>query len=141
MSNVKERDLIAKVKFLSQINSGDKIDVRYMQRQPKGIFQSFWRSIETLQDRRSTFNFVSETISDSISFIKNNLKEDSCKSIIDKLVVDLLKCEIGLNNLIQTYEDDLKFKCDIETVIEYIQNELCLMNLYDNEIIEKDIYT
>ena len=141
MCDKKDRDLIAKVKFLSQINEGDKIDVRYMLRQPRGIFQSFWRSIETLQDRRSTFNFVSETISDAIQFIKNNIEEEKFKSVIDKLVMDLLKCEFGLNNLIKTYQDDLKFKCDIETVIEYVHNELSLLNLYEHEIVEKDIYS
>jgi hypothetical protein len=132
MENTKE--IISRIKFIGKIQPGDKINTRYMYIQPKTFFTSISRTLLNYDNRYNTITFLQESIYrcfDLITLLQMNNKE-SDKLLVDNILKDLEESKTGILNLKQTYEVDIKFCCDIDTMIEYINARLSEYIVKDN---------
>jgi hypothetical protein len=124
MENTKE--IISRIKFIGKIQPGDKINTRYMYIQPNTFLTSLSRTLFSYDNRVNTITFLQESIYrcfDLITLLEINNKE-SDKFVIDNILKDLIESKKGIINLKQTYETDIKFCCDIDTIIEYMEARL-----------------
>jgi len=119
------KEVISKLKFLSKIQIGDKINTKYTAIQNDNMFTSlsrfFWQD-----SRVKTIVFIQETIKKAFELIYVFEKSDKISEHIlcVNLIKDLKDCKTGLNNLKETYAFDLKFTCDIETILQIIDSKL-----------------
>jgi hypothetical protein len=123
MDNNKET--ISRLKFIGKIQIGEKVNLKYMYIQNDGIITQLSRII--FQDNRSkTLTFLQDTINKSFEIIKcyQKSKKQSEKIMCVNLVEDLKNSKSGLINLKETYTDDIKFCCDIDTLLQMIEAKL-----------------
>ena len=119
------RETISRLKFIGKIQIGDKVNIKSMFIQPDGLITQLFRSIN--QDNRSkTLIFLQDTINKTFEILKcyekttNIAEQIMCKN----LVTDLKNSKAGLQNLKETYYLDMKFICDIDTLIQTIDAKL-----------------
>jgi hypothetical protein len=55
-------DIIPKLKFISKLNKGDKINVKSMYIQPNNFYNKISRSFFNIDDRTNTLIFVQTTL-------------------------------------------------------------------------------
>lgn len=128
------KETISRLKFIGKIQIGDKVNLKSMYIQPDGLITQLYRSIN--QDNRSkTLIFLQDTITKTfeiLKFYEKSLKV-SDQIMCCNLIVDLKNSKSGLNNLKETYTMDVKFVCDLDTLLQTIDAKL------DGEcIVEKD---
>jgi len=126
MDSLKEN--LSKLKFISKIQKGDKINVRYLYVQPSGFLTSLSRSFFYQDNRGNTLNFVHNTIYKTFEII-DNLENNNNNNTIEKalgnnITYDLENSKNGLLNLKETYIEDVKFCCDIDTLIQLIDAKI-----------------
>ena len=117
------KQVISNLKFISKIDAGDKIDTINVYKMPPTWTSSFLRTIR-MDNRRSTLAFISSTIKSTFELLEYMERTDNC--LFDAIVKDLVDCQHGLKNLKVTYSDDIKFQCDIDTMLQIIQSKLNL---------------
>jgi hypothetical protein len=119
------RETLSRLKFISKIQTGEKINLRYMYIQNDGLITQLFRTLFP-DNRVKTFAFITETINKSFEILKfyghsSKLSEQiMCKNLIS----DLRDSKNGLMNLRETYVLDLKFGCDIQTMLQMIDAKL-----------------
>lgn len=122
------KDVITRLKFISRINKGDKINVRnaYPYVQPNDLSTSFSRTFLNKDNRGNSLHFIRNTIDRSyeiISMFKNSNKKSElllCSNIIQ----DLKKAKNGIQNLKNTYISDTMFGCEMDTILESIDRKI-----------------
>ena len=125
MEDHNHREVLSRLKFISKIQTGEKINLRYMYIQNDGLITQFFRTLFP-DNRIKTFAFVTDTINKSFEILKfygtsTKLSEQiMCKN----LIYDLKESKNGLVNLKETYNLDLKFGCDIQTLLQMIDAKL-----------------
>jgi len=124
------RETISRLKFIGKIQIGDKVNLKFMYMQPDGLFTQLSRSIN--QDNRTkTLIFLQDTINKTFEIFKfyekseNNSEQIMCFNLYN----DLKLSKQGLNNLKETYATDVKFICDIDTLIQTIDGKIADMDL------------
>ena len=119
------RETLSRLKFIAKIQTGEKISIRHMYIQNDGLLTMLFRTLFP-DNRVKTFVFINETISKSFEILKLYGKSSkvSEKIMCDNLVHDLKDAKNGLMNLKETYTSDLKFGCDIQTLLELIDAKL-----------------
>lgn len=125
MDSLKEN--LSKLKFISKIQKGDKINVRYLYVQPSGFLTSLSRSFFYQDNRGNTLNFVHNTIYKTFEIIDNLEKNNTNtieKALGNNITYDLENSKNGLLNLKETYIEDIKFCCDIDTLIQLIDAKI-----------------
>jgi len=127
------KEVISKLKFIGKLQKGEKINAKLLYVQQEGLVTQLARTL--LQDNRTkTLSFVQDTINKSFELItyydrSNRVSERiMCNNLID----DLKKSKSGIVNLKDTYVDDIKFCCDLETLLQMIDAKLIEYNKYDN---------
>jgi hypothetical protein len=116
-------EIISRLKFIGHIQKDEKIDVRHVSRQPNNLLTKLYRSVLYPDNRTNSLKFIRDVINRSFEIIENLLiKEDiiTCKVIFS----DLLKAKTGMYNLKYTYNEDTKFCCDIDVLIENICSKI-----------------
>ena len=119
------KETISRLKFIGKIQIGDKVNLRYMYIQPDGLMTQIYRSI--LQDNRTkTLSFLQDTINKTfeILYCYEKTKKNSDKIMCMNLINDLKNSKSGLNNLKETYMLDIKFTCDLDTLLQTIDAKL-----------------
>jgi hypothetical protein len=124
------RETISRLKFIGKIQIGDKVNLKFMYMQPDGLMTQLSRSIN--QDNRTkTLIFLQDTINKTFEIFKfyekseNNSEQIMCFNLYN----DLKSSKQGLNNLKETYSTDVKFTCDIDTLIQTIDGKIADMDL------------
>lgn len=138
------KEVISRLKFIGKIQKGEKINSRLMYVQQCGLITQFARTF--LQDNRcKTLTFIQDTITRSFELISCYDKSSKFSDIIlcNKLIQDLKKSKVGIVNLKETYLDDIKFCCDLETLNEVIDAKLLeyektFKNSYDENTFKND---
>jgi len=128
------KEIISKLKFISKIQIGDRINTKYTSIQNDSVFTSLTRFF--YQDNRiKTIIFVQETIKKAYELIYMYEKSEkiSEKILCVNLIRDLNDSKSGLNNLKDTYSYDLKFCCDIDTIIQIIDSKLAETKYYSTK--------
>ena len=112
-------DIISKLKFISRIKSGQKIDTRAMRIQENTYFIAFIRTLFP-DNRHNALVLFKEIITkafQSISHCEDNI-------LVYNIIEDIRNCISGLENFKTTYLDDLMFTCEIDTLVDDIQLKL-----------------
>jgi len=120
-----EQEVISDLKFISMIKKNEKINTKFMYVQKDGLLTRISRTFINPDNRYNTLTFLQRTINNTFRILdaydKNDL--DHSKHLkYKKIIRDLMSARIGLQNIQETYETDLKFKCDVTTLIESIEN-------------------
>lgn len=129
MDNNKET--ISRLKFIGKIQIGDKVNLRYMYIQNDGLITQLSRTI--CQDNRAkTLTFLQDTINKSFEILKyyQNSKKKSDKIMCINLIEDLKHSKSGITNLKETYIQDIKFCCDIDTLLQIVEAKLTETSIF-----------
>ena len=123
MDNNKET--ISRLKFIGKIQIGEKVNLNYMYIQNDNLITKLSRIIFQ-ETRNKTLIFLQDTINKSFEILKcyQNSKKKSESIMCQNLVEDLKNCKAGLLNLKETYIQDIKFCCDIDTILQMIEAKL-----------------
>ena len=123
MDNNKET--ISRLKFIGKIQIGEKVNLKYMYIQNDGFVTQLYRII--FQENRSkTLTFLQDTVNKAFEILKcyQKSKKKSDKIMCTNLVEDLKNSRAGFLNLKETYITDIKFCCDIDTILQLIDAKL-----------------
>jgi hypothetical protein len=116
-------ELISRLKFIGHIQKDEKINVRHVNRQPNTIYTKISRSLLYPDNRSNALKFVKDVIARSFEIIEHYNHQGN--SLVSRgIVADLLKARQGILNLKYTYNDDTKFCCDMDVVIESIASKI-----------------
>jgi len=119
-------EVIARIKFIGRLQKGEKINTRRYVVQSDGLITRFVRTFWEQDNRSNTLSFLQETIRSAFrlleQFDRSNTKENL--SLKNLLLQDLKSVVTGLTNLKFTYVKDIKFCCDIDTLLELVVTKL-----------------
>jgi hypothetical protein len=132
-------EVMSKLKFISKIRKGDKINVRYLYIQPDNITTKLSRTLYNVDNRINTLNFIETTIRRGFEVITLHSNSDRTYDIQvrENVIRDLSSCKEGLINIKETYIDDIMFRCKIDTFIQEIDaklGEIIMSNLEPEDI-------
>lgn len=140
-------EIISRLKFIGRLQKGDKINTRRMFVQSEGIVTKIVRTLIRQDNRLNTLSFVQETVRRSFDLLEIYNKSDDTKykKLEENMIRDLQNSINGINNLKNTYCDDVKFCCDMDTLLQIILAKLGDDRIPDNynvpqinEIVEID---
>jgi len=95
------QEIISRLKFIGRIKKGEKINTRHMYVQPDGLGTSFSRTFVYQDNRGNALNFVQ------------------------------MNAIVGLTNLKFTYINDVKFCCDMDTLLENVKARIANFKVKD----------
>tara|TARA_Y100000389_G_scaffold193698_1_gene222755 strand:+ start:2474 stop:2947 length:474 start_codon:yes stop_codon:yes gene_type:complete len=115
-------EIISRLKFIGKLQKGDKINTRKMFVQSEGIITKLVRTLIRQDNRLNTLSFVQETIRRSFDLLEIYHKSSEMKfqRLYQNMIKDLQDSVNGINNLKNTYCDDIKFCCDMDTLLQLI---------------------
>ncbi len=123
-------EVISKIKMIGKINPDDKIAVKGMYIQKKGLLTTVSRTLINHDNRENTMTFLSTTIKKGFEILTGyyNMymgeKRGSDRIMFINLLSDMRNARIGLFNLKATYEGDVMFCCKLETLIQEMDAKL-----------------
>ena len=120
------QDTISKLKFISRVSKGDKINSKELLLQSDGIVTKISRSIYNVDNRQNALTFIQNTINSGFNYLINYAKSEksSEKLLAKNLFNDLLSAKSGITNLRTTYSDDVMFCCTLDTYSQSIDVRL-----------------
>lgn len=123
MDNNKET--ISRLKFIGKIQIGEKVNLKYMYIQNDGLITQLYRIIFQ-ENRAKTLTFLQDTVNKAFEILKcyQKSKKKADKIMCSNLVEDLKNSRGGFLNLKETYASDIKFCCDIDTILQLIEAKL-----------------
>jgi len=118
--NSNNDDIIPKLKFISRLSKGDKINVKNMYIQQNNFYNWISRSFFNIDDRANTLMFVHTTVKRGFDLLLHHIDSSNPFDIIlcQNLYQDLRNTKIGFLNLRETYVDDVMFTCRIDALVE-----------------------
>ena len=121
-----DKEVISRLKFICKLQKGEKINVKYMFVQPEGIATRLSRTLINQDNRNNTLNFLRSTITRTFEIISaySSSNKESHRHICLHVIKDLQESKTGLINLKDTYISDIKFTCDIDTLLQEIDAKL-----------------
>ena len=117
------KEIMTRLKFVSKIKVGDKINTRnHLSIQPNNFLTRISRTIYLQDSRTNALLFISETINSALEYVqKLRISEQNRdKNILNTMLNDLKAAKIGIRNLSETYIDDLIIVSNFETILENI---------------------
>jgi hypothetical protein len=111
-------EIQSRLKFISNVQIGDKINVKFMLIQKDCVSTKISRTLY-YENRITTLNFVRDNINRALEIITKSCCQQD-KELTSNLIIDLKNSKIGIENLRQTYISDIKFCCDLNTVLQNI---------------------
>jgi hypothetical protein len=135
-------EIISRLKFIGYIKKDEKINVKYVNRQPNNWHTTLSRSLLYPDNRNNALEFVRKVIARTFEIIEHHLRKQNihrCRSI----VADLIRSKQGLLNLRYTYSDDTKFCCDLDVLIERVVSQISILRkeqsvLFEDFEVEED---
>jgi len=120
------KEIISRLKFLGRIMKGDKINTHNVSVQHDNFITSVYRTFLNQDSRENALSFIQETITRSFELLTTfERSENECdKSMCINIIHDLQRAKQGLANLKATYVSDLKFGCDMDTLLQVIDSRL-----------------
>jgi len=120
------KEILSRLKFIGRINKGEKINSQYVFVQQDDILTRLSRTFYNKDNRIRSLSFVKNTIERACEIIeKYLLSADIAEhAIVQHILNDLKLSKNGLMNLKDTYILDIKFCCDIDTILEEIDSKI-----------------
>jgi len=129
-------EIISRLKFIGHIQKDEKINVRHVNRQPNTLFTKISRSIIYPDNRTNALKFVKDVIARSFEIVEQYNHQGN--NLVSRgIVADLLKARQGILNLKYTYNDDTKFCCDMDVIIEMIASKITLLQETHKELFDE----
>jgi hypothetical protein len=131
----RHREVMKKLKFITLIEVGERINVSSISTSQQSWFSSIYRSIFK-ESRAKTFQFLNDVIDRSFELVtlykgsKKLSDKISCYQIVD----DIIGSVAGIRNIQQTYIEDRNFFCEMETLLASIFAKLA--EIYQNDEME-----
>ena len=122
-----EQEVISRLKFIGKIKKGEKIDTYYMSVQPEGLVTSFKRTFWTHDSRNNTLAFIHQVMTRAFDLIiryERSPTRGLDPVLMSNLLQDIKAAAGGITNLKHTYIIDIKFCCDMDTLLETIEAKL-----------------
>jgi len=118
-------EIISQLKFISKIKAGEQINVDSLSICSRNIFSGIYRTMYG-EGREKTFHYFNVTIRRAFEKLSafSNSERISDNMLCSQIVENLHGCIDGLSNAKDTYKDDRRFVCDVETLIEGIESRL-----------------
>jgi hypothetical protein len=119
-------DISSKLKLLTLISKGDKINVKTFGVQTDNIFTKINRSFINIDSRNNCLQFVKTTINKSFQILSFYINSESIpdKILCSNILQDIINSKQGIENLCSTYKDDLMVVCNFATIIQNIDSKL-----------------
>lgn len=120
------KEIVSRLKFIGRIQKGEKINTRYMYVQQDGFTTTISRTFINQDNRANCLTFIQDTISKAFELLSLYERSDrECDMMICvNIVKDIQAAKIGINNIKETYMIDIKFTCDLDTLLEFIDARL-----------------
>jgi len=122
------KEVISRLKFLGKINKHEKINVRgsYPFVQSDDMATRLSRTFYNKDNRGNTLNFIRNTIGRSFEIVNTYIDSEklSERVMCCNIIKDLNKAKKGIANLKETYILDIKFCCDLDTILQDIDAHL-----------------
>ena len=126
-NDVSSQEIIAKLKFISQIEENKIIDTQYFSVLDKSYPTSIYRTIISRnQSRKVALKFFQDTINSAFSAALSYADADDkfIKKTGEMILGELDGCIHGLENYAKTYASDIMFVSKLNTLIETTQAKL-----------------
>ena len=119
-------ETIARLKFLSKIRKGEKINVVANSLQPDSYITSISRALFNTDNRQNTLTYIQNSINSGFQLFTVYIKSDkvSEKKLSIQILRDIEGSKIGIRNLKNTYHDDTMFCCSIDTYLQTIDAKI-----------------
>lgn len=121
-----KNEVISKLKFISKINKGEKINTRYMFVQQDDLPTKISRTFFNKDNRVNALSFIKNTIDNSFELIRAYSRSEHLfeREMCINILRDLKLAKNGIVNLKDTYITDIKFCCDMDTLLQDIDAKL-----------------
>ena len=113
-------EIIPRIKFIGKIQKGEKMNVKHMQIQQDTIITKIFRSFIYNDTRVNTFTFINTSIKKAFEVLLMHIDSDKPydRTICQNIMNDLRQCRFGMQNVKDTYMDDLMFCCKMDALME-----------------------
>jgi hypothetical protein len=120
------QDTISRLKFISTINPGEKIDVGSLTIYPDTIMGRASRALLSRETRHTTLDFLRKELGEAFDIIEgySGRKDQFGQHIAGMVAAALLASRSGVAALAVTYSDDRMFAARIRTLIETLDAKL-----------------
>lgn len=116
-------EIISRLKFIGYIQRDEKINVRHVNRQQNNFITKISRSFIYPDNRINALKFVKDVVTRSFEIVERYNSQGN--TVVPKgIVSDLIKAKQGIQNLKFTYNEDTKFGCDMDVVMENIDSKI-----------------
>jgi hypothetical protein len=119
-------ELISRIKFISKIKQGDKINTKGFFIQNDSLLSKISRSFLYQDTRTNTINFISETLLQVFHLLKLYVSTEKLSdiSMCINVIEDIINMKKGIINLQNTYQDDAIIVSKFETFVQEIDSKL-----------------
>jgi hypothetical protein len=119
------QELISTLKFIGNIQKGEKINTKKLYIQQEGFLTSVSRTIFNQDNRWNTKALIEHTMSKCFSLLDYYEKSKDSENLNFRFLInDLIQAQKGIENIKLTYIHDAKFSCDIITILQTITIKL-----------------
>lgn len=131
-------EIISQLKFISKIKPGEQVNVDNLSICSRNFFSGIYRTFYG-EGREKTFHYFNITIKRAFEKLAafSNSERISDTMLCSQLVENLQTCIEGLSNAKDTYKDDRRFVCDVETLIEGIESRLEELRINKQSLFDK----
>ena len=132
------QDIITKLKFLSRVSKGQRINVKEMILQDESWLTTASRTVWNIDNRNNTMTFIQNTITSAFNMISLLLRSEAVgdRQICKTIVGDIIASKKGIRNLKRTYTDDTYFCCGVDTYIQMIDAHMTDLKSKHNELFD-----
>ena len=119
--------LSSTLKFIAQIRRDEKINTKNLTVTHNTYKTSFYRTFFENESRQTTLLFLQNSLYQAVQLLDEYVKkktQDVSSVFVRSLIIDLIGSKDGIRNLKHTYSDDRIFKCQLDTLILYIESFL-----------------
>jgi hypothetical protein len=119
-------ETITRLKFLSKIRKGEKINVMANTLQPDSMLTSLSRALLNTDNRQNSLTYIQNSVNSGFQLFTTYVRSDrtSEKKLASQIIKDIIDAKIGINNLKNTYSDDTMFCCSIDTYLQTIDAKI-----------------
>lgn len=117
-----EKLTISKLKFISKIESGKRVNLYDFTLIDDGIINNLMRRFIYHDSRWCTLDFIDKTISSAFEIARKYSRREDIqdKTLVTRIMEDIASSIQGIDNICKTYSDDRKFVSDVHIIRDSI---------------------
>ncbi len=133
--DISNKEIISRLKLIGRINKGDKINTIFMFVHQDSFFNKLARTFWSHDKRSNTKQFIENTLERIFEMLNyyNTSTKQTDKTVCSNILRDLKFAKNGIKNIIETYDSDIKFRCDLDTILETIDNKIMEFTPYTQQ--------